>query len=98
MHALADVNVPLEPQWQVFNVGTGEPHTVLEMAAALCESAAAPFEPTVSGEYRLGDVRHITADSRRIRNELSWRPAISFAEGMRRFATDPLRASAAQGR
>jgi dTDP-L-rhamnose 4-epimerase len=98
MHALADVNVPLEPQWQVFNVGTGEPHTVLEMAAALCESAAAPFEPTVSGEYRLGDVRHITADSRRIRNELSWRPAISFAEGMRRFATDPLRAPAAQGR
>ncbi len=96
--AMQALNEAPGPQWRVFNVGTGEPHTVLEMAAGLCKAAAAPFEPTVSGEFRLGDVRHITADSRRIRDELSWRPAISFAEGMRRFASDPLRAPAAQGR
>ncbi len=86
------------PRWQVFNVGSGEPHTILEMAAALCRAAAAPFEPVVSGDYRLGDVRHITADSSRIRGDLGWEPRISFSEGMRRFAGDPLRAPAGPGR
>ncbi|NEB09737.1 NAD-dependent dehydratase, partial [Streptomyces coelicoflavus] len=48
-------------------------------------------EPVVTGEYRLGDVRHITADSTRLRTELGWRPRVGFAEGMREFARDGLR-------
>ena len=47
----------------------------------------------VTGEYRLGDVRHITASSQRIRTELGWAPSVSFEEGMREFATAPLRAA-----
>jgi len=49
--------------------------------------------PVVTGEYRLGDVRHITASSARLKSELGWQPAVGFEEGMREFATAPLRAA-----
>lgn len=69
----------------VFNTGSGEPRTVGEMARALAAAHGGP-EPVVTGEYRLGDVRHITADSSRLRAELGWKPAVGFEEGMREFA------------
>jgi dTDP-L-rhamnose 4-epimerase len=47
----------------------------------------------VTGEYRLGDVRHITASSDRLRAELGWEPRMTFEEGMREFATAPLRSA-----
>ncbi|EFH28938.1 UDP-glucose 4-epimerase [Streptomyces sviceus ATCC 29083] len=68
-----------------YNTGSGEPHTVGEMARALAEAYGGPG-PVVTGEYRLGDVRHITADSARLRAELGWKAEVGFAEGMREFA------------
>ncbi|WP_439945893.1 NAD-dependent epimerase/dehydratase family protein [Streptomyces sp. BBFR109] len=76
---------------RAYNVGSGEPHTVGEMAAALA-GAYGGRPPAVTGRYRLGDVRHITASSRRLREELGWRPRVGFAEGMAGFATAALRA------
>ncbi|MCH0566010.1 MULTISPECIES: NAD(P)-dependent oxidoreductase [unclassified Streptomyces] len=73
-----------------YNTGSGEPHTVGEMAQALADAHGGPV-PVVTGEYRLGDVRHITADSSRLRAELGWKPEVAFAEGMREFAGAPLR-------
>ncbi|MFF3635673.1 NAD-dependent epimerase/dehydratase family protein [Streptomyces sp. NPDC002250] len=68
-----------------YNTGSGEPHTVGDLARALAAAHGGP-EPLVTGEYRLGDVRHITADSTRLRTELGWIPEVGFAEGMREFA------------
>ncbi|WP_328751245.1 NAD-dependent epimerase/dehydratase family protein [Streptomyces sp. NBC_00285] len=68
-----------------YNTGSGEPHTVGEMARALADAYGGPA-PVVTGEYRLGDVRHITADSARLRAELGWKAEVGFAEGMREFA------------
>lgn len=68
----------------VYNTGSGEPHTVGEMARALAGACGGPG-PVVTGEYRLGDVRHITADSSLLRTELGWKPEIGFDEGMREF-------------
>ncbi|MZF83876.1 NAD-dependent epimerase/dehydratase family protein [Streptomyces sp. SID5643] len=73
-----------------FNTGSGDPHTVGEMARALAAAHGGP-EPVVTGEYRLGDVRHITADSSRLRTELGWKPAVGFAEGMTEFARAGMR-------
>jgi dTDP-L-rhamnose 4-epimerase len=70
---------------RAFNVGSGTPRTVGEMANALAETMNGPT-PVVTGQYRLGDVRHITADSSRLRDELAWRPAVAFADGMAEFA------------
>ncbi|MGW2228871.1 NAD-dependent epimerase/dehydratase family protein [Streptomyces formicae] len=74
----------------VYNTGSGEPHTVGEMARALADAYGGP-DPVVTGEYRLGDVRHITADSSRLRAELGWRAEVGFQEGMKEFAEAPLR-------
>ncbi|MDL2081249.1 NAD-dependent epimerase/dehydratase family protein [Streptomyces sp. GXMU-J15] len=69
------------------NTGSGDPHTVGEMAHALAAAYGGPT-PVTTAEYRLGDVRHITADSARLRAELGWKPEVSFEEGMREFARE----------
>ncbi|MFF8190541.1 NAD-dependent epimerase/dehydratase family protein [Streptomyces bobili] len=73
-----------------YNTGSGEPHTVGEMARALAAAYGGP-EPVVTGEFRLGDVRHITADSARLRADLGWKPQAGFEDGMREFARAGLR-------
>ena len=55
------------------------------MARALAATLKGP-DPVVTGQYRLGDVRHITADSSRLREELQWRPRVDFAAGMAELA------------
>jgi dTDP-L-rhamnose 4-epimerase len=55
------------------------------MARALAATLKGP-DPVVTGQYRLGDVRHITADSARLREELQWRPGVDFAAGMAELA------------
>lgn len=59
-----------------------------EVATALSAACGGP-EPVVTGEYRLGDVRHITASSSRLRKELGWLPRVPFADGVREFAKAP---------
>ena len=78
---------------RAFNVGSCTVHTIGEMAAQLSRAAGGPA-PVVTGEYRLGDVRHITASSERLQSELGWHAAVSFEEGVREFASAPLRAAA----
>ncbi|MFI6463154.1 NAD-dependent epimerase/dehydratase family protein [Streptomyces sp. NPDC050528] len=81
---------PREGALTAYNTGSGDPHTVGEMAHALAAAYGGPA-PVVTGEYRLGDVRHITADSSRLRAELGWKADVEFTEGMREFATSKLR-------
>jgi dTDP-L-rhamnose 4-epimerase len=64
-----------------YNVGSGTPRTVGQMAEALAKALNGP-KPVVTGRYRLGDVRHITADSSRLVRELGWSPSVSFEDGM----------------
>jgi dTDP-L-rhamnose 4-epimerase len=68
-----------------YNVGSGHVRTVLELATALSRALDGP-EPVISGRYRLGDVRHITASSARIAAELGWRAVVPFAEGVTELA------------
>ncbi|MFI7127892.1 NAD-dependent epimerase/dehydratase family protein [Nonomuraea sp. NPDC050153] len=72
----------------VCNIASGEPHTVGEMASALAAQRGGP-EPVTTGEYRLGDVRHIVASPHRAAVELGFHARIGFAEGMKEFATAP---------
>jgi len=70
---------------RAYNVGSGTPRTVGEMARALSHALDGPT-PAVTGQYRLGDVRHITADSSRLRAELSWTPRVAFNDGVAELA------------
>jgi dTDP-L-rhamnose 4-epimerase len=81
-----------EGTFRAFNVGSGTVHTIGEMAEQLSRYAGGPA-PIVTGEYRRGDVRHITASSERLQTELGWSPSMTFEDGMREFATAPLRAA-----
>ena len=78
------------PPSRAYNVGSGTPHTVGDMASALAAAAGGP-PPVVTGEFRLGDVRHVTASSARAMAELGYASAVAFDDGMAAFAADPLR-------
>jgi dTDP-L-rhamnose 4-epimerase len=75
---------------RTYNIASGDPRPILDVARALSEATGAP-EPEVTGQYRIGDVRHIVASPRRARDEFCWRPAIGFDAGMKEFATAPMR-------
>ncbi|MGB6579947.1 MAG: NAD-dependent epimerase/dehydratase family protein [Streptosporangiaceae bacterium] len=79
-----------------YNVASGEPHTVGEMASALA-AAFGGIEPVLTGEYRLGDVRHIVASPATAARDLGFRAQTSFADGIAEFAQAPLREPALAG-
>ncbi|WP_218054099.1 NAD(P)-dependent oxidoreductase [Microbacterium sp. 3J1] len=81
---------------RAFNVATGVPHTIGEFADALARAFGGPT-PVRTGEFRLGDVRHITASADRITRELGWHPAVGFDDGVSEFAREPLRERVAGG-
>jgi dTDP-L-rhamnose 4-epimerase len=72
------------------NVCSGTPHSVGELAGALAAAADGP-PPVVTGEYRLGDVRHVVASPSRAASVLGFTAVTPFADGVREFATAPLR-------
>jgi dTDP-L-rhamnose 4-epimerase len=74
-----------------YNVASGEPHTVGEMAGALAGAFGGGLEPVVTGEFRLGDVRHIVASPAAAAAGLGFRAQIGFTAGMTEFAHAPLR-------
>ena len=78
-----------------YNVASGTPHTVGEMATELAKAFGGSVEPKVTGDYRLGDVRHIVASPAAAADDLGFRAGIGFGQGMREFATAELRAPAA---
>ena len=75
---------------RAYNIASGEPHTIGEMAQALAESFGGPG-PVVTGEFRLGDVRHVTASPALAESGLGFRARIPFADGMTQFASAALR-------
>lgn len=76
------------PAVRAFNVGSGVQRTVGDLATTLAEVLGGPV-PVVTGEYRLGDVRHVTADTARIRRDLGWAPTVDFRDGLRGLAEAP---------
>jgi dTDP-L-rhamnose 4-epimerase len=77
-----------------FNVASGHPHTVGEMAEALAGEFGGGLVPYVTGEFRLGDVRHIMASPAAAEQDLGFRAQVPFARGVSEFARAELRASA----
>ncbi len=80
-----------EPTGGAFNIASGTPHTVGEMAVALQAAFGAAPRSQITGRYRLGDVRHVFAAVDRARRELGFAASVGFAEGMAEFATAALR-------
>jgi dTDP-L-rhamnose 4-epimerase len=72
-----------EADYDVFNVGTGRPLTILEIARVLTGSLAdGRIEPEIAGRYRRGDIRHCFADIGKIETRLGFAPQVSFEDGI----------------
>lgn len=74
-----------EAKGHVFNVGTGVATDVLTVANTLCEKYGIEVPITVSGNYRLGDIRHNFADITSAQQILGFEPKWSFSDGIEQF-------------
>lgn len=74
-----------EADGEIFNVGTGTPVTVMEVAQQLVKQYGIDVPLQVTGNYRLGDIRHNYANTNKIGRLLGFKPSVSFAEGIKRF-------------
>lgn len=79
------------PAFRAYNIGSGRVATIGELARLLAAAMGGPA-PVITGGYRLGDVRHVTASSDRAARELGWRAGVSLADGVRVFAAAGMRA------
>ncbi|HYN66478.1 MAG TPA: NAD-dependent epimerase/dehydratase family protein [Ornithinibacter sp.] len=70
-----------------YNVCSGHPIGIADVARAV----AAGLEPRVTGQFRIGDVRHVVASPQRARDELGFTAKVRPESGLARFATEPLR-------
>jgi dTDP-L-rhamnose 4-epimerase len=75
------------------NVASGTPHSVGDLARELSRALHGP-RPKATGEFRLGDVRHVFAATERARQRLGFEAVVDFESGVAEFATAPLRAAA----
>ena len=68
------------------NVGSGRATSIMEIARMLQQTLGSNIEPHVTGEYRVGDIRHNHADISRLESVLGYSPAVSVESGIGRFA------------
>ncbi|MBI4355045.1 MAG: NAD-dependent epimerase/dehydratase family protein [Candidatus Omnitrophica bacterium] len=71
-----------EADGQVFNVGTGTPTTILDIARVLAKLYGSSVAPQIVGKYRTGDIRHCIADVSRLQ-ALGFQPAHTLETGLR---------------
>lgn len=71
-----------EANGHVFNIGTGVATDVLTVAKTLCEKYKIQVPIQVSGNYRIGDIRHNFADISLAKKILGFKPKWSFSEGI----------------
>ena len=73
---------------QIFNVGTGHPSAILELARTLCSRLGRRISPQPSGQFRAGDVRHCFADISKARTLLGFAPRVLFPQGLDNLLPD----------
>lgn len=68
---------------QVFNLGTGQPVSITEVALTIAKLLDKKIKPKITKQFRIGDVRHCFADNSAIKKALGWQPKFSLEEGMK---------------
>jgi dTDP-L-rhamnose 4-epimerase len=72
-----------EAAGEVFNVGSGQPRTVREIAAKLAKVVGKEnIQPEILGKYRVGDIRHCYADIGKARRVLGFEPQVRLEDGL----------------
>jgi len=68
--------------YEVFNVGTGRPLIVLDIAKALIKELGSSVDMNIVRKYREGDIRHCYADISKIRKKLRFESKVKFEDGI----------------
>lgn len=69
---------------QVYNVGTGVPTKMKDLAETLAKIYDKPIKPEYPGSFRPGDVRHFVHDSTKLFS-LGWKPKVQLADGLNQY-------------
>lgn len=75
-----------QAQGQIFNAGSGRQTTILEVADKLAKILGKRLEPEITGNYRVGDIRHCYPDMTLAQRVLGYKPMVNLEEGMRDLA------------
>lgn len=75
-----------EANGEIFNVGTGVPIDVLTVANLLIKAFDIIVPVTITGSFRLGDIRHNFADLTKIKSVLGFEPKVFFNKGINKFS------------
>jgi dTDP-L-rhamnose 4-epimerase len=68
---------------EVFNIGSGQPRTVREIAAKLAKVVGKEnIQPEILGKYRVGDIRHCYADIGKAQRILGYAPQVQLEDGL----------------
>ncbi|MGD0113427.1 MAG: NAD-dependent epimerase/dehydratase family protein [Armatimonadota bacterium] len=74
--------------YEVINVGSGHPHTILAVASRMARALdRARLEPEITGTYRAGDTRHCFADVTLARKLLGYTPEVRLEDGIEELAS-----------
>lgn len=76
-----------EANGEVFNVGTGVPVNVSEVADSLVKNFSIEVPVKITGNFRLGDIRHNYADLAKISKVLGFLPEVDFHTGIQKFVS-----------
>jgi dTDP-L-rhamnose 4-epimerase len=67
---------------EIFNVGTGSPITIKDVAEIITNKLNPKLKPIINQKYRVGDIRYCVADITKIKKKLGFTPIISFKNGI----------------
>jgi dTDP-L-rhamnose 4-epimerase len=73
------------PNGIIMNVGSGVPTSVSLLADTLLKASGFDVPIQVTGQYRLGDIRHCFADLNQVTKHIGFVPKISLENGLKRF-------------
>jgi dTDP-L-rhamnose 4-epimerase len=71
---------------RVFNIGSGRAITIRAVAERLARVLDRDLPPQITGQHRVGDIRHCTADITLARRVLGFEPRVDFDAGLRELA------------
>jgi dTDP-L-rhamnose 4-epimerase len=72
---------------EVFNIGSGRAYPIVEIAERMARVLGVAIPPEITGQYRVGDIRHCTADISRARQVLGYEPATELDTGLTELAS-----------
>jgi dTDP-L-rhamnose 4-epimerase len=71
-----------EARGEIFNVGSGMPITIKEVAEIISDKINPKLKPIYNEHFRVGDIRHCLADISKIKLKLGYKPKVNFKDGI----------------